>query len=203
MEPSLVSIDGQALSEALIDTNFDLVPDCQAVYFWRRNLVPPPHVVANANQFAQWIQKEVQIPYAKVNRKSLSHFLALPSFDVGGGVLTEEKIASLTLWLNSVKRRTWTKDFLAQLTELTPPLYVGEAGNLRARVRQHLQGQTDFARTLTEGLRLKWEDVILCYFRLAKAQEGGNEEDEHKNHRTLLELVAARLVVAGCTSRPG
>ena len=185
----LIKVDGKALFDAMLDDSIaDLIEECQAVYFWRRNLAPPTHVVLNPESFSQWIHSAVQTPYAKVNQKRLAHFLTLPTFDICGGPLTEKKTVDLNPWLNSSKRRQFTKDFLTALTDLGPPLYVGEAGNLQQRVRTHLNGETDFARTLTERLRLKWSDVILYYCRLGPPQQNDTETDVHKN-----ELYSARI----------
>ena len=75
--------------------------------------------------------------------------------------------------------------------------------NLRARIQQHLTNQTDFSRVLAEAIRLTWGEVTLHYCRLGQTKEGEEEDETGKDQRTLLELIAARLVVAGCTSRPG
>jgi predicted GIY-YIG superfamily endonuclease len=197
-------VEGQDLCDALLDSSLaELIEDCQAVYFWRRSLEPPRHVIASAEQFARWLEEVLQVPYAKIGQRRLSHFLTISGLSIGGGPLTDAKIADLKPWLQSHKRRQWTASFLAALSSLLPPLYVGETSNLLQRVQQHLNGTTDFARILTEELKLSWSDVTLHYCRLGEAREDEAEDDIQKNHRTLLELMAARLVVAGCTSRPG
>ncbi len=204
MPPLLQSALGKDLCDALLDNSLaDVVEDCQAVYFWRRNLDPPRHVIASAEQFTRWLEQALQIPYAKIGQKRLSHFLTLSGVSIGGGALTDAKMADLKPWLQIQQRRQWTARFLTALTSLVPPLYVGETSKLLQRVQQHLNGNTDFARVLTEGLRLSWNDVTLFYCRLGEAHESEENDEIQQNHRTLLELMAARLVVAGCTSRPG
>jgi hypothetical protein len=82
---------------------------------------------------------------------------------------------------------------------LTPPLYIGETDNLARRVKDHLGQKTDFSLTLRDKLNLTWQDCELLY---CVVPEDFLKIDA-KARRTLLELMVARLTVAGCTSRPG
>lgn len=85
------------------------------------------------------------------------------------------------------------------IASLAPPLYVGETDNLARRAKEHLGFKTDFSITLRDTLGLSWVDCDLLYCVIPKEFLGSDP----KERRTLIELLVARLTVAGCTSRPG
>ena len=148
---------------------------------------------------AEWIAAAVQIPSAMLAERSLSHYLFLHGISIGGTALTEDKLETLRNWVKEGQSRKWLLDMVQNIARLTPPLYVGETDNLARRVKDHLRSKTDFSIMLQEKLRLDWQSVELWYYEVP--------EDflkvDAKARRTLVELIVARLTIAGCTSRPG
>lgn len=179
----------------------DLIGSSAAIYVWRRNLLPPPHVVQNAHQLNAWLTECLAKPYADLPAISLAHFLYLRGIVLGGGSLSEVKAATLKLSLQEMRNRHWLRAFLGSLNDLAPPLYVGEADNLARRVRDHLRGDTDFASILREKIKLSWDTLTLLYCPLPA--QFASDSAGAKDRRTLLEMIAARLLLAGCTTRPG
>jgi hypothetical protein len=184
----------------------DLVEACQAIYLWRRDFSPPAHVVQSGVVMADWLEKCLSWPFAKLGPQSLAHFVQLDGITIGGGGLTDIKRETLDELLRHESWRRFIQKYLASLTQVAPPLYIGEASNLETRVRDHLHGRSQFgAAILKQGVT--WDGLQLAYLRVGAPQDEPDSdepsESKAKDRRTLLELIAARLALAGATSRPG
>jgi hypothetical protein len=197
------SIEGAELQWAFGrgESLVELVGSSAAIYLWRLNLAPPGHVVQNAHQMSAWIAECLSIPLAELPAVSLAHFLHLRGIAVGGGSLSDAKRQMLKEWLQEPGHRQWMRGFLASLSEIVPPLYVGEADNLARRVRDHLRGDTDFAEALEGKLKLSWDKLTFWY--CVVPANLSSEDKGAKELRTLLEMLIARLALAGWTIRPG
>ena len=195
------SVSGLDLERCYVgqDRMTENVPDRSAVYAWKRKFQPPSGIVSDPVALADWVARTVKTPSAVLAQRELSHYLLLHGISIGGGPLTDDKLNTLSTWATEAKSRRWLLQIVQSIGVLTPPLYIGETDNLARRVKDHLGNKTDFSQTLSEKLSLTWQDCDLWYCLVP---------DEFltidaKARRTLLELIVARLTVAGCTSRPG
>jgi hypothetical protein len=175
-----------------------VIPRGSAIYAWRRLLTPPSSVASNPALLTRWIAECVKIPAAKLPRQDVAHFLSLDGVSLGGSPLTEDKLATLKGWLTESRSRKFVADVVASITELVPPLYVGETDDLPRRIKEHIAHETDFSCTLA-SLGLKWSDCKLYVCPVPAEFLTVNA----KARRTLIEMVVSRLAIAGCTSRPG
>jgi hypothetical protein len=200
----------QTVSGAEIETAISLgqsleglVQPVEAVYLWRRAFVPPEHIVYNAVAFEEWLSACLQQPVAVLAARRLAHFFTIDRATVGGGSLPPEKIDTLRAFLSTPKRKKYLQKFVRSMADLAPPLYVGETCNLRRRTREHILGQTDFSRTVTETLLIPWRELQLMYWGFGGDRIEGEETEGTRANRTLFELITARATVAGSSRRPG
>jgi len=195
------SVSGLELERAYVgqDRMTENVPARSAVYAWKRKFQPPSGILSDPVALAEWIAKTVKTPSAILSERELSHYLLLHGISIGRAPLTDDKLNTLSAWTTDTKSRRWLSQMVQSIGALTPPLYIGETDNLARRVKDHLGHKTDFSMTLRDKLNLTWQDCELLYCLVP--------EDflkiDAKARRTLLELIVARLTVAGCTSRPG
>ena len=178
----------------------DLLDDCQAVYLWRRRIVAPRHVASNSHQLSQWLDRALAVPYSLVGPSQITHYITSRGFAIGGGPLSVAKQVTLKPISVDPSLRVMLGEYVASLSDFTPPLYVGETGNVRRRVREHMNGETQFSQTLQLEIGLGFSDVVLYYLNLGPSTDG--EEDKHAS-RTLLEAIACRLTLAGNVRRIG
>jgi len=197
------SISGAELERAFLreEPLSDLLHEDQAIYLWRRNLTAPSHVIHDAGSMVDWLMECLSTPAAEVPAMDIAHFLHLKGISVGGGSLTDVKRSTLKELLEPVQGRQWLSGLLESLSAFAPPLYVGETDNLARRARQHLREETDFAKILLAKLKLSWVNLDLWYTPIPGALSGSGTSG--KAYRTLIEMLTAHLVIAGCTSRPG
>lgn len=175
----------------------DDLPKCQAVYLWKWNLRPSPAHHLSAKPFARWLSALIASPNGRASNVRLSHFLHLSQLELRGGRLSDTKVRALEQFLASPGNRGWMKRFLNELAPLSVGLYVGETMNLSARVRQHLEGDTDFGILVSEHPLLAWENLDLHFCDL------GPQSSESTEIRKTIEYITAVLTVAGFTQRPG
>lgn len=195
------TISGVELERAYVGSErmTEIVPDTSAVYAWKRKFRPPAGILSDPVALAAWIATAVKTPSAILPQRELSHYLLLHGISIGGAPLTDDKLDTLNVWATEPKSRRWLVSMVESIELLAPPLYIGETDNLARRVKDHLRNSTDFSLMLRDKLNLQWKDCELLYcsvpdeFLLIDA----------KARRTLVELIVARLTIAGCTSRPG
>lgn len=195
------SVSGIELERCYVgrDRMTENVPEQSAVYAWKRRYRPPAGVVSDPVALSDWVAKTVEIPSAILPRRELSHYLLLHGMSIGGAALTDDKLSTLQAWTTEQRSRRWLLELVQSIEALAPPLYVGETDNLARRVKDHLGNRTDFAVLLRDKLNLTWQDCELWYCLIPEQFLATNA----KGRRTLVELLVARLTVAGCTSRPG
>jgi hypothetical protein len=177
----------------------DELPTGSAVYAWRRKFRVPDNAYSDPQALVDWIALTLKTPTAIVSEKSLSHYMQLHRLTIGGKPLTSDKIETLKNWSQDIASRRWIIDTVQSISDLVPPLYVGETDNLARRITEHIRGKTQFSSTLSEKLNLDWKDCTLVYCRLPDSFIDANPDAR----RTLIELIVSRLTIAASTSRPG
>jgi hypothetical protein len=175
----------------------DELPKCQAIYVWRWNLRPGPSHHVAARPFADWIARLVETPHGKASNVRLAHYLHLSQLELRGSPLSVTKRTALEQFLSTPGNRAWMKRFLNELAPMSIGLYAGETLNLLARIKQHLDGDTDFAVMVENHPVMEWQALDLHYCDLGPPQPQSTEI------RKTLEYLTAVLTVAGFTQRPG
>jgi len=198
-KPSLWHI---AYGEDLLDTTRSgdsldsVLPDCAAIYMWKRRLRPPRTALVNATHLLEWCLDLTRTPIGEIRDVSLSHFLHINSLELSGLGLPESKHGDLKQFLQTPKNRLWLAKALDELSIHTPALYVGESGCLPERIAQHIGGQSPFGAKVEESSLLDWASLNLYYCDLGSGTGS-------KKQRTALEYMITQLTVAGMTARPG
>ena len=200
-QSSWLSISGLELERAYVgdERMTEIVPRGSAVYAWKRTFRPTRGLADDPAALVAWVAATAKTPSAVLPEQELSHYLLLHGVSIGGAALTEAKLQTLVAWAAEPKARRWLIAMVESIGSLAPPLYIGETDNLARRIKDHLADKTDFSSTLHEKLGLSWQDCELCYRLVPEDQLATDAKDR----RTLVEMLVARLTVAGCTSRPG
>ena len=184
------------LLEAVADGNLDvLVPDASAVYMWKRRLRPPTEARHDGRVLVEWVDEQLDTPQGSVRSKRLGTFLTAERIDLRAARLPSSKSEILRRWTSKERNRKWLVNFLQDLSEHAPALYVGETGNLRNRVRDHLKGRTDFSGAVE--VHFSWSDLDFFYYELGPPREAGTE------WRRTIEYVTTGITIGGFTQRPG
>ncbi len=170
------------------------------MYLWRRRIVAPERSISSADACEEWINEVVEQPAARIKRKQLTHCVWTDGLQLGGGGLTPEKARTLDEAVRRADRRKLFVRYVEGLSQFTPPIYVGQTGDLRARVGQHLKGDTQLYSYVRDTLALAWEDLDLRYLQVS---ESASLSDESRVLLELLELITQRVLAPFGTERPG
>ena len=178
------------------------IEKCSAVYLWRRNFRPPANISSNIDLTLKWFNKLRLVSHGEIINKTLNHFIKINKIEFLPGDWSEGKQAVLNSFLSNRKQRILFCDYLCALSVFSPPLYVGETGNLVSRVKDHTNGQSKFGKMVNNSKYLDWSDLDLYFVKIGDVsiEEKALDED---NPRTMLELVATDISFAGHVSRRG
>lgn len=175
----------------------DIVPKRSVVYSWRLSLRPPLGASTNGTTLTDWVDTLMALPLGAVEETRVSHTLRIESVQIRGGGLGEEKKRVLKAFLKARENRIWFLRYLESLGPISLALYTGETGNLYSRVRQHLDGLSDFGAMINGHSELSWEKLDLYYVDVGEPSESASKT------RKLLEYITAVLTMSGFTKRPG
>ena len=194
-------VSGAELIEELDRGNLkSIVPQCSAVYVWRRELSAPQKAYSDPNYFVDWVNEVVDQVSAVVGPKDISHCVTLSGLVIGGGGLTEDKQKTAE-WLSERRKvRRYVLDLIESFNEVMPPIYIGNANSLLDRTGQHLRANTDLFSYLYDELSLDWKDVRLEYLKLSDKPA---EREDSKEFQEFVELVAQRVLAPIGTKRVG
>lgn len=174
----------------------ELLPQVSAVYFWRLKLAPDVSP-ADTNGMIRHIERIARLPQGRFGTISLSRSLQLDGITVGGSGLPAEKVGTLRALASTRTGARFLWHFLEDLETRIPALYVGETGNLPARVSDHLGGRSDFGAAICSDQVLNWRDMTFEFLRTGEAQEDTSER------RQALEYLATVLTISNYTRRAG
>lgn len=194
-------VPGDELVDALSNgTLVEILPQCSALYVWKRRITVPSYALSSDQDFTKWISGVVEQKSGGISSCELAHCVTLHGLTIGGGRLTPEKERTLTWLASKRKARTYIANVVESLTEVAPPIYVGNANNLCVRMKQHLTDATDLSDYLRDTLELDWRDLELNFLLLDKKPA---ESNDSKKVQEFLELVSQRVLAPIGTKRPG
>ena len=195
-----IAFEGPKYANGLRSDGAEEVPAVAGVYVWRRILNVPSMLRQSRNDLANQIRKQAECPVAVFAEVKLSTNLAMettgirPSYillgkvKVGSAQVQEAKIP------NDLQECCEFADALsASLQLFGPVVYVGQSKNLRARVRQHMSGQTGLVERLQE-CELTLQDVALYFVPLPATS---------KRQRENFELLLTHLTGAPLSRKAG
>lgn len=196
-------VPGAELEEAyaLRSSLQDVVPRCQAIYLWRRQLSAPSGAIQDRSQFTDWLEQAMQAPTGEVRNQALSHFALLDHLTIRGQKLPAEKRKLLQKFTSKPENRKWLMQYVRSLAQFSPPLYCGETANLAQRTRDHVSGDTGFGQQVQDRSVPPWSELELAFCALGIARQG--DDLRAKERRTLLEIVTTSFAVAGYVGRRG
>jgi hypothetical protein len=174
-----------------------LLPRVAAIYMWKLRLADDRLVVQNPRQTLRQLIKLATTPQGRTRALSASHGLVSMGVELCGGGLPTPKVQALGKFLEQPKNNRWMINYLRNLEQHLPALYVGESGNLPKRIREHLSGSTDFGQIVVNEPRLDWRGLNLYYMSMGPPAQSDNPV------RKSMEYLTAVLTVSAFTQRPG
>jgi hypothetical protein len=181
---------------------FEAVPQAPGIYVWKRHFDTKRAENLPPDDLRAWVQALCAQAAARMPGAVLTHFMRTDGINIGGGDLPIEKLKELTDVSHEPKKRRQLLRFIELLSCFTPPLYIGQANDLRRRAKEHLDGNTALYAYVHETLGLTWRDIVFFYLKTSPSVEVGAADSEEA-FRELLELTSQRLLAPFGVRRPG
>ncbi len=122
------------------------------------------------------------------------NFITFDGLEIGSGKYAKSRIEDFVSEFNSINlRQNVYNMFQDAVIQFSPILYIGEAGSIKNRIRDHLQGQSDFKKRL-ENIGIDYKETVLFYIV---------KKDKKKRERELLEYYLTHLLIAPMSVRAG
>ena len=180
----------------------DLVPNCSAIYLWRRAFRVPRPALRSGDAFLAWLDTAMQAPTAEVHDRRLSHFAVVDQLTIRGSGITQTKREQFGDLIARPKAREWLATYIRAASAFSPPLYCGETTHLAQRTREHLSGETGFGQRIQQqNVDAPWADLELAFCRLDSVRL--KDEARAAQLRKLLEIITTAFSLAGYVSRRG
>lgn len=198
--PATVLLDDLANGDALLS-----IPNLPGLYFWRLSLFPPAHLTdEDARGWKRHVDRLSRLPQGRASGVRVTHSLTFDGLVLGGTGLPNEKSSVLGKLLDQPNGVGKAKRILQALQDVVPALYAGEAKDLRVRLKQHLNGETEFASQLAREEMLTWSDLAVSYLVLGQQPSTDTSDStDAAKVRKAFEYLAAELTIATYTKRPG
>ena len=177
------------------------LPASEAIYLWRRRSSPSKTALRDGAEFVRWFEEALHLPAGELRDQPLGHFAMLDRLTLRARPLPADKRRLLVRASREPRHRRFLAKYIRTLWQFAPPLYCGETGNLRTRSRDHVTGETGFGRRVLAGQVPPWRDLELGYLIIGDAR--ADDDFQASKRRTLLEVVATSLVLAGYVDRRG
>jgi hypothetical protein len=177
-----------------LDLSYE-VPASPGIYLWRRIFVRPKDSESLSEQ-SSCVKRQADAPLAVYSDLRLSpthesatvsirsHFVTLEQLRIGAANLAPDDL----LPANAQTRANVLQLLESMCFAFGPVLYVGEASNLRTRIKQHLSGSTGLVDRLKQ-CGLEFSDIALFYFEL----EALDARDRQRLERLLTHMTWAPL----------
>lgn len=195
------TVQGDTLLDALEGNRLGpgAVMECSAIYAWKRSFRAPAGARRSGRAAEKWIGELFATPLGTVTNYQISHYLRVTGLELTPESMTDHQRRTLrSMCDDDAKRRRLIK-YVESLAGMTPSLYVGETGNLRGRIGEHISGETDFGVRVNDSNTISWSDLDLHYYYLGEAKA----ETVGKSARTTLETIATAMTISGWVSRRG
>ena len=174
----------------------DLLPEQAAIYLWKIRVMPD--VARRDGQgLLNHIDRIAQLPQGRLRDVPIGRGLLIEEFLIGGTGLNDRKRADLVQLVRTPNGAAFVWKYLRFLQGQVPAIYVGETGDLPRRIREHMEGATDFGRTVNSDPILTWDDLILEVVRM------GDVGEEGVPSRRALEYLTTLMTISSYTQRPG
>jgi hypothetical protein len=174
-----------------------LLPTVSAVYMWKLRLMVDDLVVYDPSLTLRHVLRLTTTPQGRTLLTAASHGLMNLGIEVCGHGLTPPQRKALAKFLAKPANNRWMINYLRDLEQHLPALYVGETGNLPKRAKDHLAELTDFGQAIAKEPRLSWTALNFFYISL------GDATDVESTMRKTVEYITAVLTVSAFTRRPG
>lgn len=174
-----------------------LLPEKPAIYMWKLRLRHDHLIKHDPQRTLRQLMRITKVSQGRTQPIQASHGLRVLGIQLCGTTLPENKKRVLATFLARPANSGWMLNYLEDLEQHLPALYVGEAGNLSKRTLDHLSGVTDFARLLEHDPELAWTDLNLYYMIM------GGPTDADSPLRKAVEYITAVVTVSAFTQRPG
>jgi hypothetical protein len=191
-------VAGSHLVDALDEGFIGDVPEESGIYIWKL-AVGPGRPFSTADDLAEHVRSRIRTPVGSA-KGQLGMFYQFKDLTIAGTELPSEKrhrlISRADEAVHGITFRRFMKSFLDSLDAFTPALYVGEATDLRKRVRDHLNYQTGFSTFVDEQPMLEFGKLDFYFY----ATPFLGQDDRI---RKTLEYIATMTSLSGFGSRPG
>ena len=162
--PQRVDVVWRLVSGAELDTLYQggesltaVLPTVSAVYMWKLRLTDERLVAHDPSATLRKIIKLAKIPQGRSQPIRASHGLVNLGIEICGPGLPSFKQKVLTRFLAEKRNNRWMINYLRDLEQHLPTLYVGETGNLPQRAREHLAGLDRFWSSHHKGASTRLE----------------------------------------------
>jgi hypothetical protein len=178
------------------------VPDTAGIYIWRVKVGADLDPYVTTSDFIKLLQEQLERPTGVLPKSLLGTTVQMGEIAIGGGKLSPEKTDFISEQYGTHQSRTNMMKFCQTLDQFAPVVYVGKSLNLKTRISQHLQGQTDLKDYVYSALHRQWKDLYLSYLELPKDHVS---EDQEVTNRLLgvLEMVAQLALAPHGVKRKG
>ena len=183
------------------------IPDKQGIYMWK---LKPIYSGWNNDSWATFIDRLDNRLFAPIAEELPSkdqpthrHRVFNLGLEIRGKKFPQSKRNRLDAEEDDLhQKKRFIGGFCESLNSHVPALYVGESGNLRNRIKDHLSGHTGFGKNIADHDELHFKDMNLFYLELGDQFEN-LFEDTVSDYRTTLEWIATMVTLSGYTKRAG
>ena len=190
-------VQSSDFSMLIDDVNCNFVPEQPDIYQWRMNIAISPSVASSSEQIIRRIDQITKRPSGIIKDATINSTIKT-SITIGGHGLTEKKSTNLFDFMKNKKVRIYTARFINSLKLAAPILYIGKADNLKKRIKQHLNNESDFSTNLINNYHLSFDDLVLYYCPVVDS-----DAEKAKDYLELLELISQRIINPFAVERMG
>ncbi|EJT1338674.1 GIY-YIG nuclease family protein [Vibrio vulnificus] len=194
------SIRGKSLRT--ITANPNKVPSCPGVYIWRYWPQPRSYSKSDLMDYLRKIIEEfpcIEKEIAKNNDTMIYRRFALgsnsctPFHSLG---LTNRKIDKLEELLESDEKIEEICNVFELMLYMLPPLYIGKANNIAARISQHINRNSSKLLNKIDNAKIDYGDIYIHFIKDDLSTPSNDMSD-------LLEIIIQRVTNPVFTDRQG
>lgn len=190
------SVDGDEILRLMQNGQVALeIPEVAGIYAWRLNLDSSRANDHDHLKIISNINSLMTLPLGEIGPRHLNHSVNLLGLRLNGKKLPDQKSANLVKFMQRRPGASkFIQDYVSELSDFLPNLYVGNTENLAERVVQHVNGTSDFGKTVNGEWGRDFKDLTFHFFEVKNAPKEILEG---------LEFIAQSLTVSAFTKRAG